>query len=41
MAGSGPRASDTVQTMWRYPIKSMQGEAITSGAVTARGVAMS
>ena len=39
MAGPGQMASDTVQTIWRYPVKSMRGEEIATGAVTARGVA--
>jgi uncharacterized protein YcbX len=32
-------ASDTVQAIWRYPVKSMMGEEITTGEVTARGLA--
>src|SRR5215217_1353309 len=39
MAVSGARASDAVQMIWRYPVKSMLGEEISRGAVTARGVA--
>lgn len=38
MAVSGQMASETVQTIWRYPVKSMMGEEIATGAVTARGV---
>jgi uncharacterized protein YcbX len=39
MAASGQMASGAVQAMWRYPVKSMMGEEIASGEVTARGLA--
>lgn len=38
MAVSGELASDAVHSIWRYPVKSMMGEKISSGEVTARGV---
>jgi uncharacterized protein YcbX len=39
MAVSGEMMSDAVQSIWRYPVKSMMGEEIASGVVTVGGVA--
>ena len=39
MAASGEMASDSVQAIWRYPVKSMMGEEIVTGEITSRGVA--
>ncbi len=32
-------AAGTVVSLWRYPVKSMQGEELSAAAVTARGIA--
>jgi uncharacterized protein len=39
MAVPGQMVSDAVQAMWRYPVKSMMGEEMAIGEVTARGLA--
>ena len=36
--GTRPGAVGSVVSMWRYPVKSMQGEQVHEAAMTERGV---